>query len=145
METLEDFEPMKLIVRFPCIFGIWVTFPVDEVFVLSGVSVETPVKNAFWDVMLFAMNDNRRRFLLYLARKTFLEWLKLRDMERVVDFHGRREIKPKDEVRYLFDDLEGTEELMIQLGRRPGCRDVSGVKPNFISYGVERVVGEVQM
>jgi hypothetical protein len=90
LELLEDLEVFELFVRLPCIFRVWVTFPVDEVDKSVGGLLITTIENSFWDVLSFALNDDRGHFLLRLIRMTFFERFQTGDVEGAIDFQCGR-------------------------------------------------------
>ena len=86
----ENSEVLDFVVRFPRVFGVGITFPMNKVNVLARGILKAAVQDSFGDVLTLSFYDNRRWLLLNLTGMTFFKRFKARNMERVVDFHRRR-------------------------------------------------------
>jgi hypothetical protein len=61
-------------------------------------------------------------------------WLEERDMERRVDLHGGRKVETVGRRPYDLKDLEGPEELEIELVAWPGSPNVGSLEKNLLSF-----------
>lgn len=118
VEVGDVIRTVKLVGGFPCeAVGTGVTCPFDEISEGTGVStVELAVDDAFDFVLDLAVNFDGGRWLLNPMRDGVgLVRFQEADMEDIVYLHGRWELESECMCGDLIEDLERSDESIVEL------------------------------